>query len=109
MASSSISVGNLDDDLSDLQVVSEPPKGLYTRLNKDQNLFIPPNQVVMSANDNFSLHDDEELSLHDDASLNGSEPTSNKGDAPAKPPQIITTNTLSNIKLPVLQKDDYGL
>ncbi|GJV43662.1 hypothetical protein Tco_1428198 [Tanacetum coccineum] len=28
-------------------------------------------------------------------------------DAPAKPPQIITTNTLSNIKLPVLQKDDY--
>ncbi|GJS40044.1 putative ribonuclease H-like domain-containing protein [Tanacetum coccineum] len=61
----------------------------------------------MSANDNFSLHDDEELSLHDDASLNGSEPTSNKGDAPAKPPQIITTNTLSNIKLPVLQKDDY--
>ncbi|GJV96138.1 putative ribonuclease H-like domain-containing protein [Tanacetum coccineum] len=31
----------------------------------------------------------------------------NKGDALAKPPQIITTNTLSNIKLPVLQKDDY--
>ncbi|GJX96868.1 ribonuclease H-like domain-containing protein [Tanacetum coccineum] len=61
----------------------------------------------MSANDNFSLHDDEELSLHDDASLNGSAPASNKGDAPAKPPQIITTNTLSNIKLPVLQKDDY--
>ncbi|GJR27016.1 ribonuclease H-like domain-containing protein [Tanacetum coccineum] len=61
----------------------------------------------MSANDNFSLHDDEELSLHDDASLAGSVPASNKGDAPAKPPQIITTNTLSNIKLPVLQKDDY--
>ncbi|GJT03570.1 hypothetical protein Tco_0824739 [Tanacetum coccineum] len=54
----------------------------------------------MSANDNFSLHDDEELSLHDDASLDGSVPASNKGDAPAKPPQIITTNTLSNIKLP---------
>ncbi|GJT19716.1 putative ribonuclease H-like domain-containing protein [Tanacetum coccineum] len=61
----------------------------------------------MSANDNFSLNDDEELSLHDDASLDGSVPASNKGDAPAKPPQIITTNTLSNIKLPVLQKDDY--
>ncbi|GJW14516.1 hypothetical protein Tco_0018649 [Tanacetum coccineum] len=59
------------------------------------------------ANDNFSLHDDEELSLNDDASLVGSEPATNKGDAPAKPPQIITTNTLSNIKLPVLQKDDY--
>ncbi|GKA94500.1 ribonuclease H-like domain-containing protein [Tanacetum coccineum] len=59
------------------------------------------------ANDNFSLHDDEELSLHDDASLDGSVPATNKGDAPAKPPQIITTNTLSNIKLPVLQKDDY--
>ncbi|GJX30906.1 hypothetical protein Tco_0240761 [Tanacetum coccineum] len=41
------------------------------------------------------------------ASLAGSVPASNKGDAPAKPPQIITTNTLSNIKLPVLQKDDY--
>ncbi|GJQ99489.1 hypothetical protein Tco_0812455 [Tanacetum coccineum] len=26
----------------------------------------------MSANDNFSLHDDDELSLHDDASLDGS-------------------------------------
>ncbi|GJR56043.1 putative ribonuclease H-like domain-containing protein [Tanacetum coccineum] len=61
----------------------------------------------MSAHDDFSLHDDEELSLHDDASLAGSQPASNKGDAPAKPPQIITTNTLSNIKLPVLQKDDY--
>ncbi|GKB35642.1 xylulose kinase-1 [Tanacetum coccineum] len=54
----------------------------------------------MSAHDDFSLHDDEELSLHDDASLAGSLPASNKGDAPAKPPQIITTNTLSNIKLP---------
>ncbi|GKG21069.1 hypothetical protein Tco_0383664, partial [Tanacetum coccineum] len=53
----------------------------------------------MSGNDNFSLHDN--------ASLDGSVPASNKGDAPAKPPQIITTNTLSNIKLPVLQKDDY--
>ncbi|GKD81547.1 hypothetical protein Tco_1348386 [Tanacetum coccineum] len=59
----------------------------------------------MSAHDDFSLHDDEELSLHDDASLAGSLPASNKGDAPAKPPQIITTNTLSNIKLPVLQKN----
>ncbi|GJX47109.1 hypothetical protein Tco_0272299 [Tanacetum coccineum] len=59
------------------------------------------------ANDNFSLHDDEELSLHDDASLDGSVPSTNKGDAPTKPLQIITTNTLSNIKLPVLQKDDY--
>ncbi|GJY00552.1 ribonuclease H-like domain-containing protein [Tanacetum coccineum] len=55
----------------------------------------------------FILHDDEELSLHDDASLAGSVPASNKGDAPAIPPQIITTNILSNIKLPVLQKDDY--
>ncbi|GJR57807.1 ribonuclease H-like domain-containing protein [Tanacetum coccineum] len=63
--------------------------------------------MSQSANDNFSLHDDEELSLHDDASLDGSVPATNKGDAPAKPPQIITTNTLSNIKLPVLQKDDY--
>ncbi|GKG07732.1 hypothetical protein Tco_0330701 [Tanacetum coccineum] len=54
----------------------------------------------MSANDDFSLHDD--------ASLAGSVPASNKGDAPTKPPQIITTNTLLNIKLPVLQKGDYN-
>ncbi|GKG08549.1 hypothetical protein Tco_0334381, partial [Tanacetum coccineum] len=40
------------------------------------------------ANDNFSLHDDEELSLNDDASLVGSEPATNKGDAPVKPTQI---------------------
>ncbi|GKF43592.1 hypothetical protein Tco_0130144 [Tanacetum coccineum] len=53
----------------------------------------------------MSAHDD--FSLHDDASLAGSVPATNKEDAPAKPPQIITTNTLSNIKLPVLQKDDY--
>ncbi|GJY18015.1 putative ribonuclease H-like domain-containing protein [Tanacetum coccineum] len=51
----------------------------------------------MSANDNFSLHDDEELSLHDDASLDGSVPASNKGDAPAKPPQNDNPNTLSTI------------
>ncbi|GJR44654.1 protein TOPLESS [Tanacetum coccineum] len=49
----------------------------------------------MSGNDNFSLHDDEELSLHDDASLDGSVPASNKGYAPAKPPQNNHHNTLS--------------
>ncbi|GKF18237.1 hypothetical protein Tco_0063155, partial [Tanacetum coccineum] len=70
-------------------------KGTLHKIEQRSKSFIPPNQVVMSANDNFSLHDDEELSLHDDASLDGSVPASNKGDAPAKPPQIITTNTLS--------------
>ncbi|GJZ62763.1 reverse transcriptase domain-containing protein [Tanacetum coccineum] len=45
------------------------------------------------------------LSLHDDASLDRSVPATNKGDAPTKPPQIITTNTLSNIKLPVHPKE----
>ncbi|GKB95190.1 hypothetical protein Tco_0981327 [Tanacetum coccineum] len=82
-------------------------KGTLHKIEHRSKPFIPPNQIIMSANDDFSLHDDEELSLHDDASLNGSVPASNKGDAVAKPPQIITTNTLSNIKLPVLQKDDY--
>ncbi|GJZ72441.1 hypothetical protein Tco_0636292 [Tanacetum coccineum] len=82
-------------------------KGTLHKIEHRSKPFIPPNQIIMSANDNFSLHDDEELSLHDDASLDGSVPATNKGDAPAKPPQIITTNTLSNIKLPVLQKDDY--
>ncbi|GJW63755.1 hypothetical protein Tco_0115639 [Tanacetum coccineum] len=78
-------------------------KGTLHKIEHRSKPFIPPNQIIMSANDNFSLHDDEELSLHDDASLDGSVPATNKGDAPAKPPQIITTNTLSNIKLPVLQ------
>ncbi|GKF12344.1 hypothetical protein Tco_0050270, partial [Tanacetum coccineum] len=87
----------------------EATKGTLHKIEHRSKPFIPPNQIIMSANDNFSLHDDEELSLHDDASLDGSVPASNKGDALAKPPQIITTNTLSNIKLPVLQKDDYGL
>ncbi|GJY16821.1 hypothetical protein Tco_0387243 [Tanacetum coccineum] len=47
----------------------------------------------MSANDNFSLNDDEELSLHDDASLDGSAPASNKGDA-------LQTNTNTTSKHP---------
>ncbi|GJY09374.1 hypothetical protein Tco_0377559 [Tanacetum coccineum] len=67
----------------DLQVVSEPLEGLYTSLNKRSKPFNSPNQVVMSATDNFFSSDDEELSLHDDASLDGSVPASNKGDAPA--------------------------
>ncbi|GJR31152.1 hypothetical protein Tco_1107384 [Tanacetum coccineum] len=54
----------------------------------------------MSANDNFSLHDDEELSLHDDASLDGSVPASTIRNAPANQPQIITTKHTSNSKLP---------
>ncbi|GJY65147.1 reverse transcriptase domain-containing protein [Tanacetum coccineum] len=94
-------------DIPRQYLYSRATKGTLHKIEQRSKPFIPPNQVVMSANDDFSLHDDEELSLHDDASLNGSVPASNKGDAPAKPPQIITTNTLSNIKLPVLQKDDY--
>ncbi|GJW99587.1 hypothetical protein Tco_0183501 [Tanacetum coccineum] len=61
-------------------------KGTLHKIEHRSKPFIPPNQIIMSANDNFSLHDDEELSLHDDASLDGSVPASNKGDAPAKPP-----------------------
>ncbi|GJU37315.1 hypothetical protein Tco_1185669 [Tanacetum coccineum] len=84
-------------------------KGTLHKIEHRSKPFIPPNQIIMSqpANDNFSLHDDEKLSLHDDASLDGSVPASTKGDASAKPPQIITTNTLSNIKLqPIFQTDD---
>ncbi|GJV92206.1 hypothetical protein Tco_1540019 [Tanacetum coccineum] len=61
----------------------------------------------MSANDNFSLHDDEELSLHDDASLDGSVPASNKGDAPAKPPQKVQDNPLQpKVKLKVFKDQE---
>ncbi|GJZ05034.1 hypothetical protein Tco_0538309, partial [Tanacetum coccineum] len=66
-------------------------KGTLHKIEHRSKPFIPPNQIIMSAHDDFSLHDDEELSLHDDASLAGSLPASNKGDAPAKPPQIINT------------------
>ncbi|GJV61952.1 hypothetical protein Tco_1468052 [Tanacetum coccineum] len=41
-------------------------KGTLHKFEQRSKPFIPPNQVVMSANDDFSLHDDEELSLHDD-------------------------------------------
>ncbi|GKA56600.1 hypothetical protein Tco_0755672, partial [Tanacetum coccineum] len=80
-------------------------KGTLHKIEHRSKPFSPPNN--RSAHEIFLFMMDEELSLHDDASLAGSQPASNKGDAPAKPPQIITTNTLSNIKLPVLQKDDY--
>ncbi|GJT41758.1 hypothetical protein Tco_0941623 [Tanacetum coccineum] len=59
----------------------------------------------MSANDNFSLHDEEELSLHDDASLDGSVPATNKGDAPAKPPQIHS-QTLNCLVLPPTTQEE---
>ncbi|GJR79925.1 reverse transcriptase domain-containing protein [Tanacetum coccineum] len=81
-----------------LHKIEHRSKPLSTKSN---NLSAQKNQHDVI----FPLHDDEELSLHDDASLAGSVPATNKEDAPAKPPQIITTNTLSNIKLPVLQKD----
>ncbi|GKA38700.1 hypothetical protein Tco_0731251 [Tanacetum coccineum] len=110
-------MGELEELIANLveenQALEERPtsgiratKGTLHKIEHRSKPFKPP-QVIMSANDNFSLHDEEELSLHDDASLDGSVPATNKEDAPAKPPQIITTNTLSNIKLPVLQKDDY--
>ncbi|GJR54936.1 putative reverse transcriptase domain-containing protein [Tanacetum coccineum] len=85
----------------DYKWYQSPLKGtLHKNEHRSKPFILYPNQIIMSqsANDNFSLHDDEELSLHDDASLDGSVPATNKGDTPAKPPQIITTNTLSNIK-----------
>ncbi|GJW66017.1 ribonuclease H-like domain-containing protein [Tanacetum coccineum] len=46
-------------------------KGTLHKIEHRSKPSIPPNQIIMSqpANDNFSLHDDEELSLNDDASL----------------------------------------
>ncbi|GJX15693.1 hypothetical protein Tco_0216525 [Tanacetum coccineum] len=59
------------------------------------------------ANDNFSLHDDEELSLHDDHLRMDLYQQPNKGDALLNHHEIITTNTLSNINTAVLgQKDE---
>ncbi|GJU56210.1 retrovirus-related pol polyprotein from transposon TNT 1-94 [Tanacetum coccineum] len=74
--STSGSMQFLGDDLA--------TKGTLHKIEHKSKLFIPTNQIIMSANDNFSLHDDEELSLHDDASLDGSVPASNKGETTAK-------------------------
>ncbi|GJS58561.1 hypothetical protein Tco_0653345 [Tanacetum coccineum] len=52
----------------------------------------------MSANDDFSLHDDEELSLHDDASLAGSVPATNKERRTTLSPHHISSWEQSDIK-----------
>ncbi|GKA30917.1 zinc finger, CCHC-type containing protein [Tanacetum coccineum] len=76
-------------------------KGTFYKIEQISKPFILPTQIIMSANEKFSLHDDEELSLDDDASLDGSVPVTNKGDAPAKPPQIHfqILNCLSSKKM----------
>ncbi|GJY15711.1 ribonuclease H-like domain-containing protein [Tanacetum coccineum] len=63
----------------------------------------------MSANDDFSLHDDEELSLHDDASLAGLDQHPKRRCSMLNHLNFIPQITLSLIlyKNPVLQKDDY--
>ncbi|GJY83856.1 hypothetical protein Tco_0497232 [Tanacetum coccineum] len=59
------------------------------------------------ANDDFSQHlSDDEASYHEDASDNGT--------ATNKPKQqqqqlIPTTTTISNIKLPILKKEEYDI
>ncbi|GJU01205.1 retrovirus-related pol polyprotein from transposon TNT 1-94 [Tanacetum coccineum] len=78
-----------DPVLKDLQLVSEPLKGTLHKIEHRSKLFIPP-QIIMSqtTNDNFSLHDEDELSLHDDASLDGSVPATNK--------EMLITKTPTN-------------
>ncbi|GJU98839.1 hypothetical protein Tco_1328110 [Tanacetum coccineum] len=58
------------------------------------------------ANDVFSQHlSDDEASFHEDASDNGT--ASNK---PKQQQQLIpTTTTISNIKLPILKKEEYDI
>ncbi|GKA35058.1 putative ribonuclease H-like domain-containing protein [Tanacetum coccineum] len=59
------------------------------------------------ANDDFSQHlSDDEASYHEDASENGT--TTNK---PKQQQQqlIPTTTTISNIKLPILKKEEYDI
>ncbi|GJV24723.1 hypothetical protein Tco_1377418 [Tanacetum coccineum] len=89
---SSLTSSSLDDSLSSL---SPPSTG---------SLQIPPHgpPCILGSSPGLEISNEP----GDKGSMLVLEAT-NKGDAPAKPPQIITTNTLSNIKLPVLQKDDY--
>ncbi|GJY94830.1 retrovirus-related pol polyprotein from transposon TNT 1-94 [Tanacetum coccineum] len=58
------------------------------------------------ANDDFSQHlSDDEASYHEDASENGT--STNK---PNQQQQLIpTTTTISNIKLPILKKEEYDI
>ncbi|GJY60735.1 hypothetical protein Tco_0461392 [Tanacetum coccineum] len=57
------------------------------------------------ANDDYSQHlSDDDVSNHEDAS--------NNGDATNKPKQqqlISTATTISNIKLPILKKEEYDI
>ncbi|GKB09330.1 ribonuclease H-like domain-containing protein, partial [Tanacetum coccineum] len=56
------------------------------------------------ANDEFSQHlSDDEASNHDNASENGDAPNPQKQQPPS------TTTTISNIKLPILQKEEYDI
>ncbi|GJS58722.1 hypothetical protein Tco_0653506 [Tanacetum coccineum] len=57
----------------------------------------------MSQHDDFSQHvSDDEASYHDDASDNGDAPDNPKQQQPVVP----TTTTISNIKLPLLKKEE---
>ncbi|GJY16647.1 hypothetical protein Tco_0387069 [Tanacetum coccineum] len=57
------------------------------------------------ANDDFSQHlSDDEASYHEDASENGT--ATNK---PKQQQLIPTTTTISNIKLPILKKEEYDI
>ncbi|GKD00679.1 hypothetical protein Tco_1170953 [Tanacetum coccineum] len=56
------------------------------------------------ANDDFSQHlSDDEASNHEDASKNGVAPDQQKQQL------TPTTTTISNIKLPILQKEEYDI
>ncbi|GJW37324.1 hypothetical protein Tco_0060244 [Tanacetum coccineum] len=58
----------------------------------------------MSQHDDFSQHvSDDEASYHDDASDNGDAPDNPKQQQPVVP----TTTTISNIKLPLLKKEEF--
>ncbi|GJT62664.1 ribonuclease H-like domain-containing protein [Tanacetum coccineum] len=61
------------------------------------------------ANDDFSQHlSDDEASYHEDASENGT--ATNKPKQQQQQQQLIpTTTTISNIKLPILKKEEYDI
>ncbi|GKE02696.1 hypothetical protein Tco_1390679 [Tanacetum coccineum] len=60
------------------------------------------------ANDVFSQHlSDDEASFHEDASDNGT--TTNKPKQQQQQQLIPTTTTISNIKLPILKKEEYDI
>ncbi|GJX16423.1 hypothetical protein Tco_0217255 [Tanacetum coccineum] len=88
---------------------SEPLEGLWVRrITRTQTITFRSRKMSQPANDDFSQHlSDDEASYHEDASENGT--ATNKPKQQQQQQLIPTTTTISNIKLPILKKEEYDI